>query len=104
VHSADLTPKDDLKPYPFCGPAKDKPRPNFNPYCDVLLRDFVLCRLSHNNHFPKCGWVVLSHARTIPQVITMAGSQCNGGCRCKGSRRANVHLPGNAGLDNGRRS
>ena len=50
THSADLIPEDDPEPYPFCSSAKDKPRPNFNPYHDVLLRDFVLCRPSHNNH------------------------------------------------------
>jgi hypothetical protein len=47
-----LTPEDDPEPYPFCGPAKERPRPNFNPYRDVLLGDFVLCRPSHNNHLP----------------------------------------------------
>jgi hypothetical protein len=46
AHSADLTPE----PYPFCGLAKDRPRPNFNPYRDLLLGNFVLCRPSHNNH------------------------------------------------------
>jgi hypothetical protein len=52
VYTADNSPKDDLEPYPFCGPAKDRSRPNFNPYHDVLLGDFVLCRPSHNNHLP----------------------------------------------------
>jgi hypothetical protein len=52
AYSADNSPEDDPEPYPFCGPAKDKPRPNFNPYCDVLLGDFILCRPSHNNHLP----------------------------------------------------
>jgi hypothetical protein len=52
MHSADLTPEDDPEPYPFYGPAKERPRPNFNPYRDVLLWDFVLCRPSHNNHLP----------------------------------------------------
>jgi hypothetical protein len=51
-YSADNSPEDDPEPYPFCGPAKDRPRPNFNPYRDVLLGDFVLCRPSHNNHLP----------------------------------------------------
>jgi hypothetical protein len=46
-YSADNSPEDDPEPYPFCGPAKDRPRPNFNPYRDVLLGDFVLCRPSH---------------------------------------------------------
>ena len=49
---ANNTPEDDPEPYPFCGPAKDRPRPNFNPYRDVLLGDFILCRPSHNNHVP----------------------------------------------------
>jgi hypothetical protein len=52
AYSADNTPEDDPDPYPFCGPAKDRPRPNFNPYRDVLLGDFVLCHPSHNNHLP----------------------------------------------------
>jgi hypothetical protein len=52
AYLADNTPEDDPEPYPFCGPAKDRPRPNFNPYRDVLLGDFVLCRPSHNNHLP----------------------------------------------------
>jgi hypothetical protein len=52
THSADLTPEDDPEPYLLCGPAKERPRPNFNPYRDVLLGDFVLCCPSHNNHLP----------------------------------------------------
>jgi hypothetical protein len=52
THSTDLAPEDDSEPYPLCGPAKKRPRPNFNPYHDVLLGDFVLCRPSHNNHLP----------------------------------------------------
>jgi hypothetical protein len=52
AYLADNTPEDDPEPYLFCSPAKDRPRPNFNPYHDVLLGDFVLCRPSHNNHLP----------------------------------------------------
>jgi hypothetical protein len=51
AYLVDNTPEDDPEPYPFWGPAKDRPRPNFNPYRDVLLEDFVLCRPSHN-HLP----------------------------------------------------
>ena len=40
----DTTHEDDPEPYPYCGPAKSRPRPRFNPYRDVLLGDFVLCR------------------------------------------------------------
>jgi hypothetical protein len=50
VYWADNLPEDDPEPYPFCCPAKDRPRPKFNPYRDVLLGDFVLCHPSHNNH------------------------------------------------------
>ena len=50
THSADLTPEDDLESYPFCNPAKERLRPNFNPYHDILFRDFVLNHPSHNNH------------------------------------------------------
>jgi hypothetical protein len=52
AYSADNSPEDDPEPYPFCGPAKDRPRPNFNPYRNVLLRDFFMCRPSQNNHLP----------------------------------------------------
>ena len=43
--SPDITPKDDPEPYLYCNPAKSRPKPCFNPYRDVLLGDFVLCRL-----------------------------------------------------------
>jgi hypothetical protein len=52
TYLADNTAEDNPEPYPFCGPAKDRSRPNFNPYRDVLLGDFVLYRPSHNNHLP----------------------------------------------------
>ena len=42
--SSDITPEDDPKPCPYCGPVKSRPKPSFNPYRDVLLGDFVLCR------------------------------------------------------------
>ena len=42
--SSDTTLEDDPEPYPYCGPAKLWPKPCFNPYRDVLLGDFVLCR------------------------------------------------------------
>ena len=50
AYSANLTPEDDPEPYPFCDSAKERPRPNFNPYHDILLGDFVLYCPSHNNH------------------------------------------------------
>jgi hypothetical protein len=50
VYSLDLTVEDDLEPYLYCGPAKKRPRPNFNPYRNVLLGDFVFFCPSHNNH------------------------------------------------------
>ena len=43
--SSDTAPQDDPEPYPYCGPAKLRPKPCFNPYQDVLLRNFVLCHL-----------------------------------------------------------
>lgn len=46
------TPEDEAEPYPYCGPKKDVPKLNFNPYRDVLLGDFVLCRPSHKDHLP----------------------------------------------------
>ena len=42
--SSNTTPEDDPEPYPYYGPAKARPKPYYNPYQDVLLGDFVLCR------------------------------------------------------------
>ena len=42
--SSNTTPEDDPEPYPYCSPAKSRPKPCFNPYQDVLLGDFVFCR------------------------------------------------------------
>ena len=42
--SSDITLEDDPEPYPYCGLAKSRPKPSFNPYRDVLLGDFVLYR------------------------------------------------------------
>ena len=47
-----LTLEDDPEPFPFCRPAKERPRPNFNPFKDILLGDFVLCRPSFKYHLP----------------------------------------------------
>ena len=30
--SSDITPEDDPEPYPYCGLAKSRPKPSFNPY------------------------------------------------------------------------
>ena len=54
----DTTPEDDPEPYPYCGLAKARPKPCFNPYRDVLLRNFVLCRPCDGHCFPM--W--LGHA------------------------------------------
>ena len=48
----DTTPEDETEPYPYCGPAKDRPKLTFNPFRDVLLGDFVLCRPCDNNYLP----------------------------------------------------
>ena len=50
--SSDTTFEDDLEPYPYCGCAKSQPKPHFNPYRDVLLGDFVLCRPYNEHHLP----------------------------------------------------
>lgn len=50
--SSDTTPEDDPEPYPYCGPAKERPKPCFNPYRDVLLGDFVLVRPSDGHKLP----------------------------------------------------
>jgi hypothetical protein len=46
-----VTPKDDLEPIPFYSPAEERPKPNFNPFKDVPLGNFVFCRPSHKHHF-----------------------------------------------------
>ena len=56
--SPDTTPEDDPEPYPYCGPAKARPEPYFNPYRDVLLGDFVFCRPCDGHCLP----VWLGHA------------------------------------------
>ena len=50
--SSDTTPEDDPEPYPYCGPVKSRPKPRFNPYRDVLLGDFVLCRPCDGHRLP----------------------------------------------------
>ena len=50
--SSDITPEDDPEPYPYCGPAKSRPKPSFNPYRDVLLGDFVLCSPCDGHRLP----------------------------------------------------
>ena len=50
--SLDINPEDDPKPYSYCDPAKSRPKPDFNPYRDVLLGDFVLCRPCDEHRFP----------------------------------------------------
>ena len=50
--SSDITPEDDPEPYPYCGPAKSRPKPSFNLYRDVLIEDFVLCRLCDGHRLP----------------------------------------------------
>ena len=56
--SSDITPEDDPEPYPYCGPTKSWPKPSFNPYRDVLFKDFVLCRPCDGHRLP----VWLGHA------------------------------------------
>ena len=41
--SLEITPEDDPESYLYCGLAKSRPKPRFNPYQDVHLGDFVLC-------------------------------------------------------------
>jgi hypothetical protein len=45
----DVTLEDYFEPFPFCGHAKDWQKPNFNPFRDVLLEDFVLCYPKHKH-------------------------------------------------------
>jgi hypothetical protein len=44
--------EDDLKPFPFSGPTKDRLKTNFNPFRNVLLGDFVLFCPSHKHQLP----------------------------------------------------
>ena len=48
----DTTLEDDPEPYPFCGLAKSRPKPHFNPYQDVLFGDFVLCHPCDGHRLP----------------------------------------------------
>ena len=50
--SPDTTLEDDLESYPYYGPTKAQPKPCFNPYRDVLLGDFVLCRPCDGQRLP----------------------------------------------------
>ena len=50
--SPDTNPEVDPETYPYCGLAKSRPRPRFNPYQDVLLGDFVLCRVCDGHRLP----------------------------------------------------
>ena len=79
--SLDITPEDDPEPYPYCGPAKSRPKPSFNPYRDVLLGDFVLCRpvMGIASLF---GLVVLHRLLIYPLVAIMGPLLWSGGHQC----------------------
>lgn len=62
-----VAPEDDADPYPYCGPAKERPRDHFNPYRDVLLGDFVLCRPADGDDLPI--WL----GRAVSTVNRLAG-------------------------------
>ena len=62
------TPKDDSEPYPYYSLTKARPKPRFNPYRDVLLRDFVLCLPYDKHSLHMC----LAHA--ISTIELSAGS------------------------------
>ena len=66
--SPNTTPEDDPEPYPYCDSAKARPKPSFNPYQDVLLGDFVLCRPCDGHCFPV--WL----GRAILTMELSAGS------------------------------
>ena len=48
----DITPEDDVDPFTYCVPMKERPKLNFYLFRDVLLGDFVLCRPSHKHYLP----------------------------------------------------
>ena len=64
--SPDTIPEDDPEPYPYCGLAKAQPKPCFNPYGDVFLGDFVLCRPNDGHRLP----VWLGHAISTVELST----------------------------------
>ena len=77
----DTTPEDDPEPNPYCGLAKSRPRPRFNPYRDVLLGDFVLCRPCNGHRLPV--WlgrasltVDLSLVPIMEPLLLSGGHQC----------------------------
>jgi hypothetical protein len=47
-----VIPEDDPEPLLFCGLAKERLKPNFNPFRNNLLEEFVLCYPSHKHHLP----------------------------------------------------
>jgi len=62
----DITPEDDPDSYPYCGPRQQRPKLNFNPFRDVLLGDFVLCRPSHKDYLPVWMGRVLEPVQLAP--------------------------------------
>jgi hypothetical protein len=64
----DTTPEDEPEPFPYCGPAKARPKATFNPYRDVLLGDFVLCRPCDGHRLPV--WL----GRALSTVHMTAGT------------------------------
>ena len=81
---SDITPEDDPEPYPYCGPAKSRPKPSINPYRDVLLGDFVLCRPCDGHRLPDtlCGLIVLHRLLIYPLVAIMGPLLWSGGHQC----------------------
>ena len=68
--SPDTTSEDDLEPYLYCGSAKSWPKSHFNPYRDILLGDFVLCRPYDGHRLPM--WL----GRALSAVDLFLGSNC----------------------------
>ena len=52
VGDQDISPEDEEEAYPYCGPADQRPGPQFNPYRDVLLNDWVYCQPADGDHLP----------------------------------------------------
>jgi hypothetical protein len=92
--------KEDFKPCPFCNLAKYRPKPNFNPFRDILLKDIVFFYLSYKHHLPAwLGRVLtctdLSNGPNYGIFIVEWWTPMKGF-----KRKEREHLQGNAGQSN----
>ena len=98
--SPNTIPKDDYEPYPYCGPARSLPKPRFNPYRDVFLRDFVLCRPCDGHRLSVWLGCALSTV-DYPLVAIMGPFLWSGGHQCVQKRSQSHFLLGSIRLGDG---